>query len=62
MPKADASFEQSRKALLERVLANTRGQVAEKVIPFRDNQDVPNFLRWLDKVEQESRKSRLVVK
>ena len=55
------SFERSRRALLTSMVARARGKATEQVIPFSNN-DVPNFLRALDKFEARSRNVALVVK
>jgi hypothetical protein len=60
MSKATKTFEQSRKALLARMSARSRQPVIKKVIPFR-NDDVPRYLRELDKFERQSRRANLVV-
>jgi hypothetical protein len=54
------SFEQGRKELLVKMSARSRKQPIKKVIPFR-NDDVPNYLRELDKFEEKSRQTNLVV-
>ena len=61
MSKVTMSFEKRRKALLNRMSSKASGQPVSKVIRFRNN-DVPNFLRGLDKFESASRKVRLVIK
>ncbi len=48
------TFEQSRKALLTSMSARSRKPLIRKVIPFL-NDDVPKYLRELDKFEQQSR-------
>jgi hypothetical protein len=60
MPKATMSFEKSRRHLLTRMSA-TAGRNVEKVITFR-NEDVPKFLKQLDRFEIRSAKRRLVAK
>ncbi len=60
-PRANMTFEQSRKELLTQMISKSKGKVQEKVIHFR-NDDVPKFLRDLDKFEKQSRKSRIVIK
>jgi hypothetical protein len=60
MSKATKTFEQRRKALLARMSARSKKQPIKKVIPFR-NDDVPNYLRELDKFEEKSRQANLVV-
>jgi hypothetical protein len=59
-PKATMSFEKGRKALLQRMSAKSASRVV-RTIRFR-NQDVPKFLKNLDRFERASRKSRLVAK
>jgi hypothetical protein len=60
MAKVTMSFEQGRKKLLVEMSARSRKQPIKKVIPFR-NDDVPNYLRELDKFEEKSRHTNLVV-
>jgi hypothetical protein len=61
MGKITMSFEQRRKELLVKMAAKAGKQrVIKKVIPFR-NDDVPNYLRAVDKFEEESRQANLVV-
>lgn len=43
------------------MISKSKGKAIEKVIHFR-NDDVPKFLRDLDKFEKQSRKSRFIVK
>jgi len=54
------SSEDERKELLVRMSARSRKRAIKKVIPFRNN-DVPNYLRELDKFEEKSRQANLVV-
>jgi len=58
--KAKMSFEESRKALLKGLTAQAKGKIITKIIPFT-NDDVPKFLRKLDKFEARSRKICLMV-
>ena len=60
MSTATKTFEQSRKALLAQMSAHSRQPAIKKVIPFR-NDDVPRYLRELDKFERHSRLANLVV-
>jgi hypothetical protein len=60
MPRVMMSFEKRRRVLLNRMTSRAKGQTVEKVIRFQ-NDDVPQFLRSLDRFEKESRKVRLVV-
>lgn len=60
MGKVTMSFEQGRKKLLVEMSARSRKQPIKKVIPFR-NDDVPNYLRELDKFEEKSRQANHVV-
>jgi hypothetical protein len=60
MGKITMSFEQGRKELLVRMSSRSRKQPIKKVIPFR-NDDVPNYLRELDKFEEKSRQVDLAV-
>ena len=61
MGKVTMSFERRRKELLVKMSAKAGKQkIIKKVIPFRNN-DVPNYLRELDKFEEESRQANLVV-
>ncbi|MBS1258133.1 MAG: hypothetical protein MAG551_01186 [Candidatus Scalindua arabica] len=60
-PRANMTFEQSRKELLKQMISKSKGKVQEKVIHFR-NDDVPKFLQNLDKFEKQPRKSRIVIK
>ena len=61
MPKATMSFENSRKALAKQISSKAGAAAVEKMVPFRDD-DVPKYLRGLAKFQEQSRKSRLVVK
>jgi hypothetical protein len=54
------SFEQGRQELLVKMSGRSRKRPIKKVIPFR-NDDVPNYLRELDKFEEKSRQANLVV-
>ena len=60
MGKATMSFEQGRKELLVKMLARSHKRAIKKVIPFR-NDDVPKFLRELDRFEEKSRQANLLV-
>jgi hypothetical protein len=60
-PRAITSFEKSRKVLLTQMTAKAKGEVKEAVIGFR-NDDVPKFLRQLNKFEKQSRKSSITIK
>ena len=60
MGKVTMSSEDERKELLARMSARSRKRAIKKVIPFRNN-DVPNYLRELDKFEEKSRQANLVV-
>ena len=60
-PHDNMTFKQSRKALLTQMTSKAKGKAIEKIIHFR-NDDVPKFLRDLDKFEKQSRKSHLIVK
>ena len=60
MGKVTMSFEQGRKELLVKMSSRSRKPTIKKVIPFR-NDDVPNYLRELDKFEERSRQANLVV-
>jgi hypothetical protein len=60
MGKVTMSFEEGRKELLVKMSARSRKQAIKKVIPFRNN-DVPNYLRELDRFEEKSRQANLVV-
>jgi hypothetical protein len=60
MGKVTMSSEDERKELLVRMSARSRKRAIKKVIPFRNN-DVPNYLRELDKFEEKSRQANLVV-
>ncbi len=59
-PSATMSFQRSRQALLNRMSAKSRERVS-KVIRFRNN-DVPEFLKNLDRFETQSRRKRLVAR
>ena len=61
MGKVTMSFKKGRKALLVKMSAKSSKPAIKKVIPFR-NDDVPNYLRELDKFEEESKKANLVVR
>ena len=60
MGKAMKETEESRENLLRRMSAGTNDFV-EKVIPFQNN-DVPNYLQNLAHFEEESRKTRIVIR
>ena len=60
MGKVTMSFKQGRKALLVKMSAKSRKQAIKKVIRFR-NDDVPKYLRKLDRFEQASKKATLTV-
>ncbi len=60
-PRANVTFEQSRKKLLPQMISKSKDKALEKEIHFR-NDDVPKFLQNLDKFEKQSCKSRLIVK
>jgi hypothetical protein len=60
MSKAAISFKQGRKALLLKMSARAGRRIIKKVIRFR-NDDVPKYLRDLDKFETASRNATLVV-
>jgi hypothetical protein len=60
MNKTAKTFEQNRKALLARMSARSRQPAIKKVIAFR-NDDVPRYLRELDKFARQSRSVNLVV-
>jgi len=55
------SFKQGRKALLVKMSAKSDKPAIKKVIPFR-NDDVPNYLRELDRFETESKNACLIVR
>ena len=62
MSKVTMSFEQRRKELWVKMSAKApKKSVIKKVIPFR-NEDVPKYLRELDKFEAESRQANFVVR
>ncbi len=54
------SFKKGRKELLVRMSAKSGNQAIKKTIRFR-NDDVPKYLRELDKFEKASKKAALVV-
>ena len=58
--KNQLSIEASRKALRSELKKKCKGETITKVIPFTNN-DVPNYLKWLDRVETESRKTVIMV-
>ena len=61
MGKVTMSFEQRRRSLLVKMSAKAgKRRIIKKMIPFR-NDDVPTYLRQLDKFEEESRQANLVV-
>ncbi len=63
MPKKKNSgtdFEKKRLAMLRELTKNCKGEVIEKVIPFKNN-DVLKFLARLDRFERRSRKIELIV-
>jgi len=59
--KKEISFERNRKKLLRQMISDADEPVIEKVIRSR-NDDVPKFLKALDKFESKSRKQKLMVK
>ncbi len=60
MGKVTMSFEEGRKELLVKMSARSKKQAVRKRIPF-PNDDVPNYLRELDKFEEQSRQANLTV-
>ena len=54
------SFKQGQRELLVKMSAKAGKHAIKKVIPFRNN-DVPNYLRELNKFEEASRQACLVV-
>ena len=61
MPKVSMSFEQKKKYLLKRMISKKSGRKVVKIVDFPNN-DVPAFLRDLDKFERSSVRSRIMVK
>jgi len=61
VPKVSMSFEQKKKYLLKRMISKKSGKKVERVVQF-PNDDVPTFLRNLDRFERSSVKSRVMVK
>ncbi len=61
MAKVIMSFEEGRTQLLIKMSAKSREPMIEKAIPFRNN-DVPNYLRELDKFEENSRQADHLVR
>lgn len=59
--KPKVSIESSRKELFAELKRNCKGNSIQKVIPFT-NHDVPDYLRRLEAIEEESRKTRITVK
>ena|GEM_PF-6229721 len=55
------SFEQKKTHLLKRMISKKSGKKVERVVDFPNN-DVPVFLRDLDKFERSSVRSRVMVK
>ena len=60
MGQTTMSFERGRKGLVVGMSSRSRKLPVKKVIPF-PNDDVPNYLRELDKFEERSRQTNLVV-
>jgi len=58
---AKISIENSRKELLARLKRNCRGDIVHKVIRFT-NEDVPEYLKRLESIEEGSRNVRITVK
>ncbi|MGA2070875.1 MAG: hypothetical protein ABSG97_05955 [Sedimentisphaerales bacterium] len=54
------SIEASRKALRAELRKNCKGKPIKKVIHFT-NEDVPNYLKLLERVEAESKKAVIMV-
>jgi len=61
VPKVSMSFEQKKTHLLKRMISKKSGKKVERVVDFPNN-DVPVFLRDLDKFERSSVRSRVMVK
>ena len=59
--KPKISIENSRKELFAELKRNCKGTIIQKEIPFT-NQDVPDYLKRLEAIEKESRKTRITVK
>jgi hypothetical protein len=60
MGKITMSFQQGQRELLVKMSAKAGKRAIKKVIPVR-NDDVPNYLRELNKFEAASRQAHLVV-
>lgn len=52
---------EQKSELLKRMFASSRCGAVRKVIPFKNN-DVPRFLKKLDRFEARSAKARLLVR
>jgi len=61
MNEKDRKFHESKKRLLEGMV-ELLGEGITKVIPFPDNDDVPNYLRKLDEIERLSRESKIMLR
>ena len=59
--KPKISIENSRKELFAELKRNCKGKIIHKEIPFT-NKDVPDYLRRLEAIEKESRKTKIIVK
>ena len=59
--RSNGAFERTRRALISSIVARAGGRATGRVIPF-SNDDVPTFLRELDKFETRSSNVVLVVK
>lgn len=58
--EAKISIESSREELIAKLKRNCRGGSIEKVIPFT-NHDVPDYLKRLKSIEEDSRKTGITV-
>jgi len=59
--KAKISIENGRKELLAKLKKNCKGDIIQKVIRFT-NEDVPEYLKRLESVEEGSRKTKITVR
>ena len=58
--KANLSIESSRKALRAELKKKCNGKPITRMIPFT-NDDVPKYLKWLEREEEKSRKVAIMV-
>ena len=59
--KGKISIENNRKELFAKLQKNCKGNIIQKVIRFT-NEDVPEYLKRLESIEEGSRKTRIIVR